>query len=131
MAVGPSSFWTTARHRYRRIDMNALLLAATIMMGSSWGPGQCVSVEAPRQVGDHWITRQDDPGRIYLYRGVTQIGGYDTVLDYYRPYDSSTDTWGDKCPSPTPPPVSREPSEPRGSANYVFGVDSSKLSGIE
>jgi hypothetical protein len=49
-----------------------------------------------------WIVSPDDPGRIYLYRGGVQQGGYDLDRHYYRPFDGAA--WGAPCEPPLPPP---------------------------
>lgn len=68
-----------------------------------------------------WIESPSDPGRLYLYRGAVQLGGYDRATGVYRPLlDYQSDLWGE----PAAPPVS-VPEEPRRELN--FGVDRSKL----
>lgn len=58
-----------------------------------------------------WVHSPTDPGRLYLYRGAVQIGGYDLEEHYYRPFDGSS--WGEKSQAPLPPPC--------------FGVTSNKI----
>jgi hypothetical protein len=58
-----------------------------------------------------WTQTPADPVRLYLYRGQKQIGGYDLVEHYYRPFDGTN--WGEKCDPPLPPPC--------------FGVASNKI----
>lgn len=56
-----------------------------------------------------WVQRADDPGRLYLYRGDMQVGGYDLDEHFYRRFDGST--WGARAEPPIPPPcfgVSRD-----------------------
>ena len=49
-----------------------------------------------------WVTRADEPDRIYLYREGKQIGGWDYQAKHYRSLEG--DTWG--------PPTSAAPVSP-------------------
>ncbi len=49
-----------------------------------------------------WIGHDHDPGRLYLYRGDTQIGGYDLESRTYRAFDGQA--WGEYVKPPIDPP---------------------------
>jgi hypothetical protein len=67
--------------------------------------------QPPGDVPYRWVQSDADPGRLHLYRGDVQVGGYDLGEHYYRPYDGKT--WGARTEPPLPPPC--------------FGVASGKI----
>jgi hypothetical protein len=112
------------------VTMNAALLCLLLLLPNDWGTVPCALVSAPKY---EWIWRKNDPHRYYLYQDGVQIGGYDILFDYYRPYDRVNDRWGQKTEPPIPPPNKHNPPVPadrvEASAKQVedFGVDYSQI----
>jgi hypothetical protein len=86
---------------------------------SQWGGGSCGPVGSPRflpmvnaqpiQRAPHYEWKasylKDDEGRVLLFRNGNHVGTWDAVEQYYRAYDSRTETWGpreDLPPVPMP-----------------------------
>lgn len=92
-----------------------------LFMPPLFGTAQCPGGACPSPgIAMTWETHPNDPGRHYLYRGDTLIGGFDIEAAYFRPYDNATDRWGPVMFPPISPPL-------RGPRNY--GVDMSRISG--
>jgi hypothetical protein len=108
--------------------MKTYLFAALIFLGTALtanaqcGGGQCRQPE-PQPTGYEWQANPADPGRVYLYLAGRLLGGYDLAEDYYRPYDTQSDSWGEKTSPPVVPPHRQQQA--------FFGVDASKLTGSE
>lgn len=87
-------------------------LLLTSMLGQLSCPdGKCPG--APP--GVEWRSRDGESGRVYLFVGGRQLGGYDGRLDEWRDYDPDTELWG------RPRPLFRNHDSATG-ANQNFGV---------
>jgi hypothetical protein len=87
-----------------RVLLALLLLAVPASaQPNCWGPALAATVVAqPDSL--QWHTWNQDPGRVYLYRGPHQVGAYDLKEHYYRAYDAAQDKWGDVTTPPITPP---------------------------
>src|SRR5258708_26342387 len=108
------------------LAMLPLVLLTSALLQPSWdglscGPvGPTNPVPQPDSLTQHheWHKIPTDANRIYLFKDGRQIGGYDFVEDYYRAYDTVTDTWG---------PPGKPPVEPPSLTLQNFGVRSDLL----
>jgi hypothetical protein len=103
--------------------MLPLVLLTSALFQPSWDGQSCGPVGPTNPVPDsfahhEWRTIPSDANRIYLFKDGRQIGGYDYAEDYYREYDSVTDTWG---------PPGKPPVEPPALTVQNFGVRSDLL----
>ena len=92
--------------------MKAFTLIALCALGQCWPPVIPATVVA--QVPQYeWKHFNSDPGRAYLYQAGNQVGAFDLKDFYFRPYNPSKETWGDKCNPPIEP--------------HCFGVNHEKI----
>lgn len=93
--------------------------------GAEWGPGGCAPVGANEEYV--WNELECDLGRVYLFRGQVQVGGYDIAEGYYRAYDVGTGVWGE----PQMEPPVELPARVKEKRMQSTGVDASRISRTE
>lgn len=74
------------------------------LVESQWGSRGCAQPSISSVEEYTWRPLIDDPSRIYLYRGQTQLGGWDYEQKYWQSYSAMG--WGPKEPkAPIEPPL--------------------------
>jgi hypothetical protein len=114
------------------------LLCSLLLAPNGWGAGQPCPVGPEVAPQYYWHWQPSDPQRYYLYKNNLQIGGYDVIDDYYRPFDDAANTWGPKGKPPIDPPAKKpvyihqtkaDPSDDQNDQGLVenHGIDYSKF----
>src|SRR5262245_34594557 len=97
-------------------SFTALALLTAMLNAQSqicWVTQPAAVVTAPSVSADYqWKKWDQDPTRVYLYKGKAQVGAYDLDRHYYQPLDAKG-KWGAQTKPPIEPPC--------------FGVDCDKL----
>jgi hypothetical protein len=125
--------WTAALPKKQRIIMRFIVLVATFVLlampvdsESRWGPSGCAATEpvgSPVAKSDYaW--KQQNETQWFLYLDGKCVGGWDTAMEHYLPWD------GSRWQPATKPPIDRPNlSKTTLEAWQLNGVKSDELNG--
>lgn len=110
----------------------ALLFIGLALLGQAGpvypqcGPGGCSVPQLRRaaQADDsyRWVTREDMPSEVYLFRGDEQVGGYSYATGFYRALNGNR--WGPPAKAPIQPPFGRDQQDAGRPINFGLNAES-------